>query len=173
MLPIFFLPYFAWKRWWSAFTAALVTGAVASVAPMLVFGPERFVAYVRHWLALSAGSWPVRKGNQSVYAMVDRLYTHDAVIWDVAHRRLTAVARERLDRGDQRLLQQVLEVGARADEPGDQPLHVRRLGAQHALERLSVTSTARLDQRGIERLRPTSGLAHLHAQYSCAAMRDG
>jgi hypothetical protein len=90
VLPIFFLPYFAWKRWWGALAAALATGAVASCAPVLVFGPERFVAYVRHWLALSAGSWPVRKGNQSVYAMVDRLYTHDAVIWDVSHRRLTA-----------------------------------------------------------------------------------
>src|SRR5205085_1932261 len=82
--------YLAWKRWWGAFTAALATGAVASLAPVLVFGPERFVAYVRHWLALSAGSWPVRKGNQSVYAMVDRLYSHDAVVWDISHRRLTA-----------------------------------------------------------------------------------
>ena len=33
VLPIFFLPYFAWKRWWAAFAAALVTGAVASLAP--------------------------------------------------------------------------------------------------------------------------------------------
>jgi hypothetical protein len=90
VLPIFFLPYFAWKRWWSAFTAALVTGTVASLAPVLVFGPERFAAYVRYWVALSAGSWPVRKGNQSVYAMVDRLYTHDAVVWDISQRRLTA-----------------------------------------------------------------------------------
>ncbi len=90
VLPIFFLPYFAWKRWWTALAAALTTGALASLAPVLVFGPERFGAYVRHWLALSAGSWPVRKGNQSVYAMVDRLYTHDAIVWDVTQKRLTA-----------------------------------------------------------------------------------
>lgn len=90
VLPIFFLPYFAWKRWWSAFGAALATGALASFAPVLVYGPERFVGYVRHWVALSAGSWPVRKGNQSVYAMVDRLYTHDAIVWDASHKRLTA-----------------------------------------------------------------------------------
>ena len=32
----------------------------------------------------------MRKGNQSVYAMVDRLYTHDAIIWSEAHKRLTA-----------------------------------------------------------------------------------
>jgi len=90
VLPIFFLPYLAWKRWWPAFTAALVTGALASLAPVLIFGPERFLAYVRYWLALSAGSWPVRKGNQSVYAMVDRLYTHDAIVWDASQKRLTA-----------------------------------------------------------------------------------
>lgn len=90
VLPIFFLPYFAWKRWWRALGAALATGALASTAPALVYGWERFVAYARHWLALSAGSWPVRKGNQSVYAMVDRLYTHDAIVWSAAHKRLTA-----------------------------------------------------------------------------------
>ncbi len=90
VLPIFFLPYFAWKRWWRALGAALIAGGLASLAPILVFGTERFVAYVRYWIALSAGSWPVRKGNQSVYAMVDRLYTHDAVIWSPAHKRLTA-----------------------------------------------------------------------------------
>lgn len=90
VLPIFFLPYFAWRRWWRAFGAALVTGAIASLAPALIFGPERFVAYARYWIALSAGSWPVRKGNQSVYAMVDRLYTHDAIVWSAAHKRLTA-----------------------------------------------------------------------------------
>jgi hypothetical protein len=90
VLPVFFLPYFAWKRWWPAFWAALATGATASLAPVLIYGPERFVAYVRHWIALSTGSWPVRKGNQSVYAMVDRLYTHDAIVWDASHKRLTA-----------------------------------------------------------------------------------
>ena len=90
VLPVFFLPYFAWKRWWTALAAALATGAVASLAPALVFGPTRFVTYARHWIALSAGSWPVRKGNQSVYAMVDRLYTHGAIVWSPAHKRLTA-----------------------------------------------------------------------------------
>ncbi len=90
VLPVFFLPYFAWKRWWRALGAALATGALASLAPALVFGWERFAAYARHWLAFSAGGWPVRKGNQSVYAMVDRLYTHDAIVWSAAHKRLTA-----------------------------------------------------------------------------------
>jgi hypothetical protein len=90
VLPIFFVPYLAWRRWWRAFAAAVATGLAASLAPILVFGWERFLGYARYWLALSAGSWPVRKGNQSVYAMVDRLYTHDAVVWDASQKRLTA-----------------------------------------------------------------------------------
>jgi Glycosyltransferase family 87 len=90
VLPIFFVPYFAWKRWWTTCAAAVGAGALASLAPILVFGPERFAAYTRHWIALSAGSWPVRKGNQSVYAMVDRLYTHGAIIWSPSQTRLTA-----------------------------------------------------------------------------------
>ena len=90
VLPIFFLPYLAWRRWWSALAAAIATGVTASVAPVLIYGWERFVAYARYWIALSAGSWPVRKGNQSIYAMVDRLYTHDAIVWDASQKRLTA-----------------------------------------------------------------------------------
>jgi hypothetical protein len=90
VLPVFFVPYFAWKRWWAACTAAIVSGVLASLAPVLVFGPERFAAYARHWLDLSMGSWPVRKGNQSVYAMVDRLYTHGVIVWSPSQKRLTA-----------------------------------------------------------------------------------
>jgi hypothetical protein len=90
VLPVFFVPYFAWKRWWTACAAAIASGALASLAPALVFGWDRFLAYARHWIALSAGSWPVRKGNQSVYAMVDRLYTHGAIVWSPSQKRLTA-----------------------------------------------------------------------------------
>jgi hypothetical protein len=90
VLPIFFVPYFAWKRWWATCAAAVGGGAVASLAPVLVFGPERFLGYARHWITLSAGSWPVRKGNQSVYAMIDRLYTHGAIVWNPSQKRLTA-----------------------------------------------------------------------------------
>jgi hypothetical protein len=90
VLPIFFFPYFLWKRWWTALGAAVATAALVSLSPILVFGPERFVAYVRRWLEIASGSWPVRKGNQSVYALVDRLYTHGAIFWSAAHKRLTA-----------------------------------------------------------------------------------
>ncbi len=90
VLPIFFLPYFLWKRWWTALGAALATAAVCTVSPIAVFGPARFVGYVRRWLEIAGGGWPVRKGNQSVYAMVDRLYSHGAIFWSPAAKRLRA-----------------------------------------------------------------------------------
>ena len=90
VLPIFFLPYFLWKRWWTALGAAIATATLVSLSPILVFGPERFIAYARRWLEIASGSWPVRKGNQSVYALVDRLYSHGAIFWSAAHKRLTA-----------------------------------------------------------------------------------
>jgi alpha-1,2-mannosyltransferase len=38
VLPVFFVPYLAWRRWWRAFAAAVTTGLAASLAPILVFG---------------------------------------------------------------------------------------------------------------------------------------
>jgi hypothetical protein len=76
VLPVFFLPYFLWKGWWRALAGALAAGAACSVAPILVLGPARFLAYVQQWLEIAGSGWPVRKGNQSLYAMVDRFYSH-------------------------------------------------------------------------------------------------
>jgi alpha-1,2-mannosyltransferase len=91
VLPVFFVPYFAWKGWWRAAGAAFVAGAVASLAPVVVFGPARFAHYVEEWLAIAVGGgWPVRKGNQSVYAMVDRLWSHGDVLYTDAARRIVA-----------------------------------------------------------------------------------
>ena len=90
VLPVFFLPYFLWKRWWRALAAAAVVGGACTVSPALVFGPQRWWSYLLRWLEIASGGWPVRKGNQSVYAMVDRLYTHGAVFWSPAHTRLAA-----------------------------------------------------------------------------------
>jgi alpha-1,2-mannosyltransferase len=90
VLPVFFVPYLLAKRWWRALGAAVVTGAVATAAPILVFGPARWWAYVRRWLDIAGGGWPVRKGNQSVYAMVDRLYSHEVVTFTDEVKRLRA-----------------------------------------------------------------------------------
>jgi len=91
VLPVFFVPYFLCKRLVGApLTGMLVGGAVATAAPILVFGPARWWSYVRFWLHLAAGGWPVRKGNQSVYAMIDRLYSHGALYWTPAAKRFKA-----------------------------------------------------------------------------------
>jgi hypothetical protein len=90
VLPVFFLPYLLYKRWWGALAGMIAGGAVATAAPILVFGPVRWWSYIRFWLRLAAGGWPVRKGNQSVYAMIDRLYTHGAFYWTPAAKRFKA-----------------------------------------------------------------------------------
>lgn len=90
VLPVFFVPYFLCKRWWRAAAGTIAGGALATAAPILVFGPARWWQYMRFWLRLAAGSWPVRKGNQSVYAMVDRLYSHGALYWTPAAKRFKA-----------------------------------------------------------------------------------
>jgi len=90
VLPVFLLPYLAWKRWWRALAAAVVTGAACSALPVLVFGPERFAGYVRRWLEIAGGGWPVRKGNQSLYAMIDRFSSHADELGSPAVHRLVA-----------------------------------------------------------------------------------
>ncbi|MBI3768029.1 MAG: DUF2029 domain-containing protein [Deltaproteobacteria bacterium] len=90
VLPVFFVPYFLCKRWWGALAGIVAGGLVATAAPILVFGPTRWWRYVRFWLHLAAGGWPVRKGNQSVYAMVDRFYSHGALYWTPAAKRFKA-----------------------------------------------------------------------------------
>src|SRR6185295_10840438 len=87
---VFFVPYFLLKRWWRAFAGIVAGGTLATAAPILVFGPSRWFEYMRFWLRLAAGGWPVRKGNQSVYAMVDRLYSHGALYWTPAAKRFKA-----------------------------------------------------------------------------------
>jgi hypothetical protein len=87
VLPVFLVAYFAWKRWWRACAGAVIAGALSSLVPILVFGPRGWWDYVQRWLAIASGGWPVRKGNQSVYAMVDRFYSHrDSLRWpEVQH----------------------------------------------------------------------------------------
>ncbi len=90
VLPVFFFPYFLWKRWWTALGAALATAVLCTLSPIVVFGPARFWSYLQRWLEIAGSSWPVRKGNQSVYAMVDRLYSHGAIFWSPSAKRLRA-----------------------------------------------------------------------------------
>jgi hypothetical protein len=90
VLPVFFVPYFFCKRWWRALVATIASGLLATAAPIVVWGPVQWWRNVRFWLRLAAGGWPVRKGNQSLYAMIDRLYSHGALYWTPAAKRFKA-----------------------------------------------------------------------------------
>lgn len=72
--PGLLILYFAYRRAWRALTAAVVTAAALSVAPVFFYGPAGFVAQARQWVAFSAGGgWPTRGNNQALIAMIQRL----------------------------------------------------------------------------------------------------
>ena len=77
VMPVLFVPYFALKRWWPATLGALISGALLSVAPALVFGPAGLLAYTRTWVERTASiPIPVAWGSHSLLAMVDRFVGH-------------------------------------------------------------------------------------------------
>jgi alpha-1,2-mannosyltransferase len=76
VMPILFIPYLAYRRRWRAAAAAVVSVATLSLSPILVFGWDRFWAYVIAWRAVVAAGFGVGKMNQSVFAMWDRLLGH-------------------------------------------------------------------------------------------------
>lgn len=76
VMPILFIPYLAYRRRWRAAAAAAVSAAALSLSPILVFGWDRFWAYVIAWRAAVTEGWGVGKMNQSVFAMWDRLLGH-------------------------------------------------------------------------------------------------
>ena len=73
VLPIFFVPYFIWKRWWRALGAMLLGGAALTVLPIVVFGFERWWSYASRFLGRSTTSTFVFTGSQSLYSMLHRL----------------------------------------------------------------------------------------------------
>jgi hypothetical protein len=77
VLPVLFVPYLALKRWWTAMLFALITGAVLTVAPALVFGPAGLWAHTRTWIErIGSIPIPVDWGSHSLLAMVDRYVGH-------------------------------------------------------------------------------------------------
>ena len=72
--PGLLIVYFAYRRAWRTLTAAIVTAAALSVAPVFVYGPAAFVAQARQWLAFSTGGgWTAVGDNQSLTAMIQRV----------------------------------------------------------------------------------------------------
>ena len=73
--PGLLILYFAYRRAWRALTAAVVTAAVLSAVPAFFYGSAGFVVQARQWVAFSAGGgWPTRGNNQSLIAMIQRLF---------------------------------------------------------------------------------------------------
>lgn len=70
--PVLALVWLAARRRWKAFGAGVVVAGVASVAPIVIRGLDRFVADVADWRTLVGSGWPTRRANQSIVAMWGR-----------------------------------------------------------------------------------------------------
>jgi len=68
VIPVFFVPYFIWKRWWRALGAMLAGGALLTLLPVVVFGFERWWSYASRFLGGSASGTFIGSNNQSLYA---------------------------------------------------------------------------------------------------------
>lgn len=77
VMPILFVPYFAFKRWWRAAAGAVAAAAVVTLAPILAFGPSGWWAHTLTFIERSRTvPIPVDWGTHSLFAMVDRYVGH-------------------------------------------------------------------------------------------------
>lgn len=77
VMPVLFVPYFAFKRWWRAAAGAIAAGALVTLAPILAFGPSGWWAHTMTFIERSRTvPIPVDWGTHSLFAMVDRYVGH-------------------------------------------------------------------------------------------------
>lgn len=79
VMPILFVPYFAWRRQWRAALFTFVFAIAWSVLPALVYGWRGFARQFSTWLHVLDAGWGAGKSNLSVYAMFDRILGHGYV----------------------------------------------------------------------------------------------
>jgi Glycosyltransferase family 87 len=72
--PALLILYLAARRHWSAFTTAVASALVLSVAvPIQIYGASGFSSLAKDFWRLGNSGWPIRGNNQSLVAAVDRL----------------------------------------------------------------------------------------------------
>lgn len=82
IMPILFLPYFVYRRWWRALWAALAAGAALSFLPVAILGPVGWWRYCLEWIERTrAKPSLVGPASQSVFAMVDRAVGYGLTGW--------------------------------------------------------------------------------------------
>jgi alpha-1,2-mannosyltransferase len=70
--PVLALVWLAARRRWRAFGVGIAVAALASMAPIVIRGADRFAADLADWRAIVGGGWPTRRANQSIVAMWGR-----------------------------------------------------------------------------------------------------
>lgn len=79
LMPVLFVPYFVWRRQWSAMAWTLTGVAGWTLLPAVVYGPAKFLGQFRDWLDFFHRGQGVGKMNDSVFAMLDRIAGHHLV----------------------------------------------------------------------------------------------
>lgn len=79
VMPVLFVPYFAWRRQWRVAAFAAVFTAAWSLLPSVVYGWTAFTRQWAAWLAVVDAGWGVGRRNLSVFAMIDRIVGHGFV----------------------------------------------------------------------------------------------
>ncbi|HET9985854.1 MAG TPA: glycosyltransferase family 87 protein [Longimicrobiales bacterium] len=76
VMPVLFVPYFAWRRRWRAAAATAAAAVGWSLVPALAYGPAGLADQFAAWREALRAGWGVGKMNLSVYAMTDRIVGH-------------------------------------------------------------------------------------------------
>ena len=74
VFPALVIAYFAFRRLWTSMIAALLTAAVLTVSPVVMYGLQGWIREMGDWIGISlTGGWPIRGSNQSLFAAIDRI----------------------------------------------------------------------------------------------------
>jgi hypothetical protein len=83
VFPLLLFGVLAVRRCWRALGCAIVTAIALTCLPLLRYGPEGYVDLLRDWWSFSGqGQWPIRRNNQSLFAMFGRYFSEaDLLTW--------------------------------------------------------------------------------------------
>jgi hypothetical protein len=73
--PALIIIYLGVRQQWRAVTAAVVTAALLTAVPGVVYGSDGYRQLLADFLRLGRSGWPVRGNNQSLVAAIDRYVT--------------------------------------------------------------------------------------------------
>lgn len=83
VFPLFLLAVLAARGAWRALAWASCTVVALTLLPLVRYAPAQYVEVLADWWAISgSGEWPIRRHNQSLFAMLGRYFSPaDLLTW--------------------------------------------------------------------------------------------